>query len=349
MWDFALAAALVVLLNFFLWKLPDRIVDTGVMSQSHRFVRASLPRLSATEPLDLVLLGDSRLRQFDVAPLCEALIGEQGRCFNAASTSGSWVTVHDLFGHLGTRIDEETVVVVGVSDYWLEMGGRHGIGILPRSLAYLELGDPATALASFIPLSVVRGTIRAGVHAALKRRGRELARWIALRTHRAEELESPAEHRKEIPAEAPAAPSSKPKRNQPAWLLRQSSVDHWYAEGSEEDRAHHMRHGRRALTRMSEVSRNVVLLYVPNPRSRERYVDDRYPGRRARFFAALEQLGRELDLPVINLSGRIEGDRFYNDFHHLNERGVRAATELIVTALRRTLVAPDSGRQPRAR
>jgi len=88
---------------------------------------------------------------------------------------------------------------------------------------------------------------------------------------------------------------------------------------------------------MAATAPDRVLLYLPNPAAREHYVDTHHPGRRDAFFASLDALATTLGLPLVNLSGRLDAARFYEDFHHLAARGVPAVTQIIATELERRL------------
>ena len=94
-------------------------------------------------------------------------------------------------------------------DYWLEVGGRDALGLVPHTLAYARLGDSMTAIASY--LSRTRAARMQAVRDALARTTRALQ---AART--------------DLPP--PRAPTN-------AGTLPHSNVDAWFRPPGEEDRA----------------------------------------------------------------------------------------------------------------
>ena len=178
-----------------------------------------------------------------------------GHCLNAATNAGDWLTAYDLFRRVEPRLRSDAILVVCLSDYWLEGGPASALELLPRNLSYLYMGEPAQALASFVPLSFARGGRMRWIHDRLDDSGS----WLTDAIDPPEPLD---------PAKA---------RIESLKRLEKSNVDAWYADT--DDATREKRRGRCAasLQALARGRSRVVLLNLPNPLERERYVDLHFP------------------------------------------------------------------------
>ncbi len=311
--DFLLAAVLLMASNVLWCGAGDEHTPEGARVFSYRRTLGELRRMPATPPAELLVLGDSRTRQLDVDAVCAAMTPRPARCINASSTAGDWVTAWDLYRAAEPLLAADATIVLAVSDYWLEMGGRDALGLIPRSLAYARLGDPMTTVASYLPASRTRAARMQAVREALERAARSLQAALT------DLPESP------VPSDAPAGDVDLPHSN----------VDEWFRPTRETDRVAQLARASRLLDALQTGRHRVVLVYLPNPAVRDGYVDERYPGRRDRFFGALRQLAALHEVPVVDLSGRLPARRLYRDFHHLNRRGRKAIVPILARELDR--------------
>ena len=259
--DFVVAVLLVLASNFAFCGTKQEQPERAL---SYRLALGEIRRLDPEPPIELVLYGDSRIRQLRAADLCEALTERPARCLNLSSPAGDWVTVWGVHARVAPRLAEEAIVVLALSEYWLEMGGRNPLGLIPNSTAYASLGDPLSTLESFLPLS----RARAGLMRRTRERIDSLAAWVVGL----------------VGAESPRRIEEKRDRGVPRSPLPRSNVDRSFRSPRPEDLAENRQRADAMLTALRAGGWRVVLAFLPNPADREEYVEAVYPGRRARFF-----------------------------------------------------------------
>jgi hypothetical protein len=305
--DFAVALVIVLATAGVTLGPVDREHSRTPRKLSHMGQAAKIRQLPADVWLDLLILGDSRAMPIDALALCSAIDPERRACLNSATTGGDWYSAHDLAERAGRFIDDETLVLVCLSDYWLEGGPESALELLPETWSYLDLGEPGMALASWIPLSSMRGGRMRWLHETLSDWGVRIA------------LESGATH-----------PEADHEADDERWArIERSNVDAWYAPTDDDVRARRRRVGERALRALTATGARVVVVNLPNPAERESYVDEHFPGRRARFRAAAHALADETGISFIDLSGRLPDRHHYRDFHHVRDDSINELIRLL--------------------
>ncbi|MBG29620.1 MAG: hypothetical protein CMI31_06415 [Opitutae bacterium] len=262
-------------------------------------------QLECNEPLDrsLVILGDSRSARIDKNILAEAMGLNPDLCLNLSINSGCWVSSFSLLSKSNENLSENTKVLLCLSEYWLERPNlQDQSGFLSALDTYLTLGLYRDALSSILPLSAKRGSIV-----------NKVRQWG----------ESPFREG----AENPVLDSPKFKG------MLKSNIDLWFPPIQQEQLAENRDSADHILGKLKELAPNLVLLYLPNAKIRESYVDAHFPIRRKRFLAEIERLAAKHEFTFINLSGQMAEDHLYADFHHWNRTGVKIGTEIIAESL----------------
>lgn len=308
--DFVIALMLVLASNLLFCNTKQERPERAL---SYRLELGEIRRLDPDPPIDLVIHGDSRARRLHVNDLCDQLDPRPVRCVNLSSTAGDWVTAWGLQERVAPLLADDATIVLALSDYWLEMGGKNALGLIPSSWAYAGLGDPLSSFESYLPLSRARPGLVKGMHERIESLARRLRNAVGGATRH------------------PVRAASAPER--PQSPLPRANVDSSFRAARPEDLEENRSRADALLRAFRDGGRRVVIVYLPNPADREEYVDAVYPGRRQHFFASLRELADEHDVPLVDLSGRLPDRRDYVDFHHLNERGVEKATRLLAEAL----------------
>lgn len=300
--DYLLAAGLLFAAN--LWP-----VEPNERQLSYEQRVAAVEERPGDDPLELLVLGDSRAMLVDAPLLCASLGFEPDRCANAASVSGDWVTAIAGADRLARHLKPSTTVVVGISEYWLELEDLDTrLGILPGEAAYADLGLWGVWLEAKVPMSAARA-----------RRVQKVRRWAERRA------------RVWFPGIVPFV------EEEGADLftagLDRSNVELWFGSTSDEGARERREVAARALDLLRTRAPHLVVLYMPNPEVRDRWVDGRYPGRRARFFSSIQELTAERRIPFIDLSQVVREVPYYRDFHHLADENHALITPLVAAEL----------------
>ncbi|MFN7971768.1 MAG: hypothetical protein U0166_05395 [Acidobacteriota bacterium] len=308
-----MAAGLTVAAAFAISPEESRALRAAPRVGSFEATLAAAGRVERDRALELVVLGDSRALKID-APAIAKLAGlDPTLAINAASISGDWVTSYAMFRALEPHMDAQTVVLVGVSEYWLE-GGASAFGLLPARAEYFDLGTPLLGIGSFFPVNTVRGE-----RVAKLRRRAEMVVWRV---------------RSLVTGEVRPA-SGNPNTDIGPGGLALANVDLWFAPIDDGARRRLIRMGDRFLASMSGRARRTALVELPNPAVRDDYVAAHYPGRRERFDASLRSLSARRDIAIIDLRSELPDKSFYEDFHHLGKGGVERVSELLAPEVRR--------------
>ena len=252
-------------------------------------------QLERNEPLDrsLVILGDSRSARIDKNVLAETMGINSDLCLNLSINSGCWVSSFSLLSKSKVNLGENTKVLLCLSEYWLERPNlQDQSGFLPALDTYLPLGLYRDALSSILPLSAKRGSIVNKVRL-----------WA----------ESPFRSGAENSVLSP------PKFKG----MLKSNVDLWFSPIQQEQLAENRDSADHILGKLKKLAPNLVLLYLPNAKIRESYVDAHFPIRKKRFLAEIKRLAAKHEFTFINLSGQMAEDHLYADFHHWNKTGVK--------------------------
>ena len=118
--------------------------------------------------------------------------------------------------------------------------------------------------------------------------------------------------------------------------LRKSNVDSWFSPISLEQLEGNLIFAANTLKKIREIAPNLTLVYLPNAKIREYYVDKTYPGRKKRFMQNIKQLAEKHDLPFIDMSGELDQLKdplIFVDFHHWNGTGAKIGTEKLANLL----------------
>jgi len=310
--DFVLAFAVVLSLNLVPLSHPvnawGRTPRIGTYNQAMRRLRDVPPQVSVS----LAILGDSRVMFLEAADLCFRLERRDGACVNLASVGGEWDSVVSLGQHLEPYLGANALILLEVSDYWLEAGNASRLELLPRNRAYADLGQPELALASYFPMSVMRSGRMLALHDVLARSAEAL--------------------RNRFSSEAPSGPLEYLAEYHTEKF--RANVDSWFSYVSDQTRAERRELARRTFAQFAALPADVVLLYMPNAPERDEYVAARYPGRTERFFEVLKTLADEAGLPLVDLTGELPERERYRDFHHLNPDQSAVVSALIAKRLR---------------
>lgn len=293
--DFSVACCIVLGLNFVVIGPVNGKAERTPRTQTYQASLRTLRDVPAEQDVRLAILGDSRTMLLSADSLCDALDAQPGACVNLSSVGGEWASIFALSQALEPYLAEDALILVGLSDYWLEAGNASRLEILPRTHAYAALGHPELALASYFPMSVHRANRMNRLRDALGRAARALERAAGVVPQAGTAAHAALEHQRAFRA----------------------NVDQWFTPVSDETRAEHLALARRTLGRIRQLAPHVVLVYMPNAAAREVYVDANHPGRRARFFAALRDLAEEFDLPLVSFADEMGANERYKDFHHL--------------------------------
>ncbi len=298
LWDFGVAALLLVAANFVKCPSVDNARWENVRLLNHRLMDSYIRKLKPDIRFDWIFFGDSRALRLNGGNLCERLPGSGNECLNASTTSGDWFTSHLIYRDLKPHMTEATRIVIFVSGCWFE--GRD-TGLIPESIEYAAMGSPSKAAASYVPMSALRATRMEWVH-------QKLDSWALGWRLALGGPELAAAHEEEVAA-------------QQLQTLFRSNVETWFLPLSSTQRRERLRFGRVTLEEMIADGHPPVLVNLPNLGIRDDFVDERFPGRRQRFLESISALARDLELPFINLDGRLKAIRFFKDFHHLNDKG----------------------------
>lgn len=280
--------------------------------------RQELGHAAALEPsarLSVLVAGDSRSRNVDTEQLCNEL-GISGDCRNVSRGAGDFATTYGIVHAYHKHLDDESVVVVGVSEYWVELGHLDArLGVLADPTPYMVARQPKMVISSFLPLSRARGRIVSGA----RRRIDSLARRLLNRTG----------------VQVPPPPD--PLHDAGPAGLPLSNVAVWFAPTSQEsldERRTAAKRLMRAIVELVPNKQRMALLLLPNPAVRDAWVDEHYPTRRLRGVTYLKQLAQDEGVRFIDLHDAIADPSRYRDLHHLNDEGTREGTTLVANALR---------------
>jgi len=115
--------------------------------------------------------------------------------------------------------------------------------------------------------------------------------------------------------------------------MNKSNVDLWFSPITENQLDDNLAFADRVLEKIQALTPNLILVYLPNAKTRETYVDKHFPQRRERFLRDIEQLAAKHGIRFVNLHKQLGDDALYVDFHHWNPSGVKAGTSLLAKHL----------------
>jgi len=306
--DFAIASVLVLCANFLVCDATAPGLNSHVRIQSLNLEVVKI-KSSSGEPFDLVMFGDSRARQLDVDVLCKGLYGAEGRCLNASTTGGDWVTAYRIYREGADHLFAESDILVFPSDFWVEGNERT---LLRNTVEYAALGQYGNFFSSVFPLSRARGPWMRRTHHFFERTGGALLAGFA-------------------PAPARPTPDEIRDREMPeASTWHHASIDRWYTPTDDDQRELLRTSGRRMLSRLVDDGHRVSMVDLPYPEIREQYVDRFFPGRRQKAISALQSLSEETGVPLIDMRASFRHPMLFKDFNHLNMKGLGAATKRLI-------------------
>lgn len=253
----------------------------------------------------IIILGDSRSMRLDKNVLADELGIVSREIINASVISGSWYSSYALLNYLRQNGSEAKHALLCVSEYWLERPDfENSSGVYPLSSSYFDI-SLEDFLISYTPISSKRGRI--------VNRIRSYEKGLMSKIFTDQKLKS------EQNLTYKFGQSN----------LAYCNVDLWFSKISDEEIERNLSYGRKVLREVLRIQPSVTLVYLPNANAREMYVEKNFPGRKSRFMSNIKILAEEFFLDFINLSGSIESNDFYEDFHHWNVIGSRKGSKIL--------------------
>tara|TARA_B100001123_G_scaffold135895_1_gene157688 strand:+ start:1784 stop:2743 length:960 start_codon:yes stop_codon:yes gene_type:complete len=308
-WDWVLVIISLVGANLVIKSQVN--TNLRIRSYVNEAVELSKRDMEKKPGIDILILGDSRSAEIDTQVLRSSLNPQSIEIQNASSNSGSWVSSYSLLRMAQNKLTEDATTILCVSEYWLEQPDyQTRAGILPAFRDYWALGQPALSITALLPLSAKRGQIVNGAR-----------QWSESLFH---------------------GPGQEDPLNDYYKGMKKSNVDLWFSPIKKEQIAKNLAFADHALRKIKEMAPNLILVYLPNAKKRESYVEKEYKGRKKRFLENITRLSRKHDLRFENLSNKEEltRDGLYKDFHHWNDEGVQEGTEWLAKRLT-DLQAPE--------
>ena len=299
--------------------------DLAGRAMAYQSELAEAEALDASAKLSLLVVGDSRTRPIDVEQLGRELSIE-GDSRNASRGAGDFASSYGIVDAYREHLDDRSVVVIGVSEYWVELGHLDArLGVLSDPAPYVVARQPKLVVSSVLPLSRERGRIVAGARRRMDSAARNFLNRVGM----------------EVP------PPPDPMNDLGPAGLGYSNVTVWFAATDQESLEERRAAAKRLLHATVELvpnKRRIVLVMLPNPEVRDVWVDEHYPKRRLRALAYLKELAHDEGVHFVDLHDAIRSPSAYRDMHHLNDDGLRKVTTLVANELLAIGIGtPDTG------
>tara|TARA_B100001093_G_scaffold519855_1_gene610941 strand:- start:176 stop:1135 length:960 start_codon:yes stop_codon:yes gene_type:complete len=303
--EFLLIIALMVLANILIQLAQTENIRTSSLKGKI----AEIKNIPQSSELELLVIGDSRSAEIKTDILAKALGKEANKVYNASVTAGCWASSYHLTKNISDRLNKDSTIVLCVSEYWLERPNvEENLGLYPFFSDYFKF-DIQFGVSSLIPLSLKRNALSDRLNSGITKIIN-----LALSANDIEKFNTNANDSVFV-----LGPGN----------LALCNVDLWFSPVSLTEIEKNFAQANKALSLLTKFSENIIIVYLPNAESREKYVNTHYPDRQKRFFSYIEKISDLHSIPFINLRNILNNDTYYKDYHHWNPTGGIAGSTLV--------------------